>query len=194
MQIKLLVGLGNPGSDYIVTRHNIGFKFINQVIKCSSMDVTKKVKHKSQLFKVMLKEQPLLCIKPQTYMNLSGEAVQQVAHFYDIKPAQICVITDDLDLDFGVARLRQKGGAGTHNGLKSVIHHLGTEGFLRLRLGIGPKPSVMDAKDFVLARFSETEQAQLSHLLPAVCEQFLSFFQGPVDQLMSAVNRSYISD
>ena len=192
MTIKLIVGLGNPGDQYVDTRHNIGFKFINQLIKCSVSDVVKKVKHKSQLYKILLQGQSVLCIKPQTYMNLSGEAVRLVADFYQIKPTEICVVTDDLDIEFGTVRFRKKGGAGTHNGMKSVIEQLGTQDFLRLRLGIGPKPPYMDAKDFVLARFLDQEQQQLPDFLALVTSAFSNCLDKDVDFIMSTVNKKYL--
>ncbi len=191
MTIKLIVGLGNPGDQYVDTRHNIGFKFINQLIKCSQSDVVKKVKHKSQLYKIILQGQPVMCIKPQTYMNLSGDAVRLVADFYQIKPTEICVVTDDLDIEFGTVRFRKKGGAGTHNGMKSVIEQLGTQDFLRLRLGIGPKPPYMDAKDFVLARFLDQEQQQLPDFLALVAATLSDCLDKDVDLIMSAVNKKY---
>ena len=153
MPIKLLVGLGNPGNNYSDTRHNIGFKFINTMLAAADEATSKKIKHKSHYYECIINEQKTRCIKPQTFMNCSGIAVQQTAQFYNIKPEEICIITDDLDIPFGTARFRKKGGAGTHNGMKSVIEQLGTQDFLRLRLGIGPKPQYMDAKDFVLAQF-----------------------------------------
>ena len=161
--MELIVGLGNPGAKYDGTRHNIGFKFINAIVKASSIEVSKKASLKSHVYQPVISGQKFLAIKPQTFMNLSGEAVVAVMNFYKIQPSEICVVTDDVDVEFGRVRVRAKGGAGTHNGMKSVVQCLGTQDFMRLRLGIGPKPEFMDSKDFVLQpfRLNELELGQL---------------------------------
>ena len=188
MPLKLIVGLGNPGDEYADTRHNIGFKFINAMIKASSTDVSKKTTLKSHLYQVTMNEASFICIKPQTYMNLSGEAVQAVMNFYKIEPNEICIVTDDLDIDFGTVRVRKQGGAGTHNGMKSVIQMLGTQDFTRLRLGIGPKPEYMDSRDFVLQRFGMTEQDPLPDMLDRIRDLFIKHMNDPVDVLMNRMN------
>ena len=188
MPLKLIVGLGNPGDEYADTRHNIGFKFINAMIKASSTDVSKKTTLKSHLYQVTMNEASFICIKPQTYMNLSGEAVQAVMNFYKIEPNEICIVTDDLDIDFGTVRVRKQGGAGTHNGMKSVIQMLGTQDFTRLRLGIGPKPEYMDSRDFVLQRFGMTEQGPLPDMLDRIRDLFIKHMNDPVDVLMNRMN------
>ena len=121
MTIRLMVGLGNPGPNYVDTRHNIGFKFINALLKLSTIETNKKTTLRSHLYQPLLNGERLFCIKPQTFMNLSGESVLAVMNYYRLTPANICVVFDDLDLDFGRVRLRGSGSAGTHNGLKSVI-------------------------------------------------------------------------
>ena len=188
MPLKLIVGLGNPGDEYADTRHNIGFKFINAMIKASSTDVSKKTTLKSHLYQVTINDASFICIKPQTYMNLSGEAVQAVMNFYKIEPNEICIVTDDLDIDFGTVRIRKQGGAGTHNGMKSVIQMLGTQDFTRLRLGIGPKPEYMDSRDFVLQRFGMTEQDPLPDMLDRIRDLFIKHMNDPVDVLMNRMN------
>ena len=188
MSLKLIVGLGNPGDDYVDTRHNIGFKFINAMIKASSTDVSKKTTLKSHLYQITMNDASIICIKPQTYMNLSGEAVQAVMNFYKITPNQVCIVTDDLDIAFGTVRVRKQGGAGTHNGMKSVIQMLGTHDFMRLRLGIGPKPEFMDSKDFVLQRFRNEEQTVLPDMLNNIRDLFLSHMNDSVDVLMNRMN------
>ena len=188
MSLKLIVGLGNPGDDYVDTRHNIGFKFINAMIKASSTDVSKKTTLKSHLYQITMNDASIICIKPQTYMNLSGEAVQAVMNFYKITPNQVCIVTDDLDIAFGTVRVRKQGGAGTHNGMKSVIQMLGTHDFMRLRLGIGPKPEFMDSKDFVLQRFRREEQTVLPNMLDGIRDLFLNHMNDSVDVLMNRMN------
>ena len=188
MPIKLIVGLGNPGDEYIDTRHNIGFKFINAMVKASSRDVSKKTTLKSHLYQVTVNDGSLICIKPQTYMNLSGEAVQAAMSFYKIEPNEICIVTDDLDIEFGTVRIRKQGSAGTHNGMKSVIQMLGTHDFMRLRLGIGPKPEFMDSKDFVLQRFRSEEKIVLPDMLNKIRDLFLNYMDDSVDVLMNRMN------
>tara|TARA_A100001011_G_C14001073_1_gene711421 strand:+ start:51 stop:638 length:588 start_codon:yes stop_codon:yes gene_type:complete len=188
MSLKLIIGLGNPGDDYVDTRHNIGFKFINAMIKASSVDVSKKATLKSHLYQVTVNDSSLICIKPQTYMNLSGEAVKAVMNFYKIEPNEICIVTDDLDIELGTVRVRKQGGAGTHNGMKSVIQMLGTQDFMRLRLGIGPKPEFMDSKDFVLQRFRNEEQTALPDMLNNIRDLFLNHMDDSVDVLMNRIN------
>ena len=188
MAIKLIVGLGNPGDKYVNTRHNIGFKFINALVKASTMEAPKKATLKSHVFQPVINGQKLLAIKPQTFMNLSGEAVVAVMNFYKLTPAQICIVTDDLDVPFGKVRVRAKGGAGTHNGMKSIIQQLGSQEFMRLRLGIGPKPEFMDSKDFVLQNFSSTEQDVLPTMLSDMAAAFIQYMHEPVDMIMNRLN------
>jgi len=189
--IKLIVGLGNPGDAYVNTRHNIGFKLINALVKASTIDASKKATLKSHVYSVAFGEHKMFAIKPQTYMNLSGEAVVAVMNFYKLKPSEICVVTDDLDVPFGKVRVRAKGGAGTHNGMKSVIQQLGTQEFMRLRLGIGPKPEFMDSKDFVLQNFTASEQVALPAMLTTMARDFIQHMNEPVDIVMNRLNPNH---
>ena len=186
--LKLIVGLGNPGEQYVNTRHNIGFKFINALVKASTMDAPKKATLKSHVFQPVINGQKLLAIKPQTFMNLSGEAVVAVMNFYKLTPAQICIVTDDLDVPFGKVRVRAKGGAGTHNGMKSIIQQVGSQDFMRLRLGIGPKPEFMDSKDFVLQNFNANERDVLPTMVSDMVKQFTKYMNDPVDKIMNRLN------
>jgi PTH1 family peptidyl-tRNA hydrolase len=163
----LIVGLGNPGKDYDGTRHNIGFDVLNKFV--SEHDefepwIAKK-DLKCQLASGQLGEARVLAIKPQTFMNLSGDAVQAVMNFYKLPAEQVLVVHDELDINFGQIRLRKGGTSAGHNGLKSIIGHIG-EDFGRVRIGIGPKKPVrMDSADFVLQAFSKEDQEQLPNLL-----------------------------
>lgn len=165
----LLVGLGNPGPQYDGTRHNVGFfcldEFVNRTDEMGLAGgwVDKK-DLKCQMATGQLGETRVIAIKPTTFMNLSGEAVQAVSHFYKIHPDHIIVVHDELDIDFGQIRLRKGGSAAGHNGIKSVTQHIG-EDFGRIRIGIGPKqPEQIDSADFVLQKFSTSEQAQMPAL------------------------------
>ena len=162
----LLVGLGNPGSEYDLTRHNVGFLAIDDfVAKTDEMeDWVAKKDLKCLLSSGQIGDARVIAIKPTTFMNLSGEAVQAVINFYKISPDHIAVIHDDLDVDFGQIRLRVGGSSAGHNGIKSVTKSIG-EAYGRIRIGIGPKePAEINREDFVLQKFSAEQQAQLPNL------------------------------
>lgn len=161
----LIVGLGNIGKQYEGTRHNIGFACIDAFAKEHAFPAWMEKKDlKCQLTSQTLGDTRVICIKPTTLMNLSGDAVQAVVHFYKVSPENILVVHDELDIPFGQLRMRTGGSAAGHNGLKSIIQHIG-EGFGRIRVGIGPKtPEQMDSADFVLAPFTKTEQEALKDL------------------------------
>lgn len=162
----LIVGLGNPGSEYDGTRHNIGFECIDEfVAKNSDMGgwVTKK-DLKCLMSTGRMGEVRVIAIKPTTFMNLSGEAVLAVSDFYKIHPNQTAVVHDELDINFGQIRTRMGGASAGHNGIKSIIQHLG-EDFGRVRIGVGPKtPEQIDSADFVLSKFTKAQQADIPAL------------------------------
>lgn len=162
----LLVGLGNPGEEYDGTRHNIGFACIDDFARRNDFPAWMVKKDlKCLLTSQLMADTRVIVIKPTTFMNLSGEAVQAVCHFYKLDPKQVTVVYDELDIDFGQIRLRVGGSAAGHNGVKSVIQHLG-EDFGRIRVGIGPKtPEKIDSAKFVLQKFSKDQQEHLKELL-----------------------------
>jgi len=161
----LVVGLGNPGKEYDRTRHNIGFECLDAFTKTNDFQPwIEKKDMKCLQTSATLGDTRVIAIKPTTFMNVSGDAVQAVASFYKIPAEKIFVVHDELDIPFGQIRLRTGGGSAGHNGLKSIIQHLG-EGFARVRIGIGPKqPEQMDSADFVLARFSKEQESHLTEL------------------------------
>ncbi len=166
----LLVGLGNPGKEYDLTRHNIGFACIDDfVIKTEGMESwIEKKDLKCLLSAGRIGDMRVIAMKPTAYMNLSGDAVQAVTHFYKISTGYVTVIHDELDIDFGQIRLRVGGSSAGHNGVKSVTQHIG-EGYGRVRIGVGPKkPAAIKSEDFVLQKFSAEEQAQLPNLMREV--------------------------
>tara|TARA_B100001094_G_C18039715_1_gene724377 strand:- start:9 stop:587 length:579 start_codon:yes stop_codon:yes gene_type:complete len=188
MSIKAIFGLGNPGDRYVNTRHNIGFKLIN-ALKSSACEVlSKKVKLNSQIFSCRVNNKSILLVKPQTYMNLSGEAVQAVMNFYKLSLDEICIIADDIDIEFSTVRVRKKGGAGTHNGLKSIIKLAASNEFMRIRLGIGSPPLNMQLSDFVLQNFSEKEQELLDNVLPKVSHILLENLEHTQDIVLNKLN------
>lgn len=162
----LLVGLGNPGKEYAGTRHNAGFMCLDAFVDATDEMETwiHKKDLKCHISSGRMGDTKVIAIKPQTFMNLSGEAVQAVAVFYKIHPDKIIVIHDDLDIDFGQIRTRKGGSDGGHNGIKSVTQHIG-EDYGRIRIGIGPKkPAQIKSEDFVLQKFSEDETSQLPNM------------------------------
>jgi PTH1 family peptidyl-tRNA hydrolase len=161
----LILGLGNPGREYAGTRHNVGFTALDAFAEANNFDpwINKK-DLKCEMASTRLGDTQVILIKPTTFMNLSGEAAQAVAHFYKIPAERIVAVYDEIDVDFGQIRLRTGGGSAGHNGVKSLIQHLG-EDFGRVRVGIGPKvPEQIDSADFVLGKFSKEQAAQLKNL------------------------------
>mgnify|MGYP001358292282 FL=1 len=156
--MKLIVGLGNPGKKYEQTRHNAGFMVIDAYAKKHGVSLSKKQKFKGEIGQFTKGGETILLLKPLTYMNLSGESVRAVREFYGIHDTDILIVYDDLDLSTGKLRIRQKGSAGGHNGIKSIIEHLHSQNFHRLRIGIDRHP-VIPTVDYVLGRFSKAEKA-----------------------------------
>lgn len=158
----LIVGLGNPGQEYQKTRHNVGFMVLDALAETCGFSFEENRAFKAYIAKENLHGQSVLFLKPQTYMNLSGQAVAAVANFYKIALQNILVICDDLSLELGTLRLRAGGSSGGQKGLENIINLLGTNNISRLRLGIGPRPNFIDAKNYVLAKFPK-EQEELLH-------------------------------
>lgn len=153
----LITGLGNPGRQYEMTRHNIGFHTIDYIAEQKNVKVNK-LKHKALYGETEIGGEKAYLIKPQTYMNLSGESIIEFAKFYKVPPENIIVISDDISLDTGRIRVRKKGSAGGHNGLKSIIYQLGSDNFPRVKMGVGsPEHKDYDLADFVLGRFTKDE-------------------------------------
>lgn len=177
--MKMIVGLGNPGRQYEHTRHNIGFETLD--LLAEQWDIRINVNRSGGLTGMGLAEgQKLLLVKPLTYMNLSGDCVQPLAAYYKLAPEDILVLCDDINLPMGQLRIRLKGSAGGHNGLKSIIGRLGSDGFPRIRMGVGGAPEGMDLKDLVLAHYSSAEQAAvLEEEKSAAAAVRLFLTQGP---------------
>ncbi|KGR88110.1 peptidyl-tRNA hydrolase [Ureibacillus massiliensis 4400831 = CIP 108448 = CCUG 49529] len=154
--MKLIVGLGNPGKQYEHTRHNIGFECIDALAEKWNAPLNQS-KFNGLYATIHRHEGKVMLLKPLTYMNLSGECVRPIMDYFDIEIEDMIVIYDDLDLDVGKLRLRQKGSAGGHNGIKSLIHHLGTQEFNRIRVGISRPPAGMKVPDYVLSKFTKEE-------------------------------------
>ena len=155
----IIVGLGNPGKDYKNTRHNIGFDVIDVIADKANISVMEK-KHKALVGKGVVAGQKVILAKPQTYMNLSGESVRSLLDYYKVDETdELIVISDDISLPPGQIRIRKKGSAGGHNGLKNIIAHLGHDSFHRIKMGVGEKPKGFDLADYVLGHFDKTDRA-----------------------------------
>ncbi|MBN9101830.1 MAG: aminoacyl-tRNA hydrolase [Pseudonocardia sp.] len=157
----LVVGLGNPGPDYSETRHNVGFRVVELLAARAGGGRFSRHKSNADVLEVRLAGRRVVLAKPRTYMNLSGGPVAGLAQYFSVAPADLIVVHDDLDLGFGVIRLKLGGGEGGHNGLRSITSSIGTRDYLRVRFGIGRPPGRQDPADFVLKRFSGAERKEL---------------------------------
>lgn len=185
----IIAGLGNPGREYENTRHNAGFMTIDKLAKEYGIDVSEK-KHKALIGKGVIEGQKVILAKPQTFMNSSGESIRELTDYY--KPdiaAEVIVIYDDITLDVGSIRVRKHGSAGGHNGMKSIIAHLGTEEFQRIRVGIGEKPPKMDLADWVLGHFPKEDKEHLEDGLKDACDAVLLLINKEPDEAMNRYNR-----
>ena len=165
--MKLFVGLGNPGERYKLTRHNVGFMVLDKLIQKSTVEGWDK-KFDSFFNKIIIDQKSMILLKPLTFMNISGHAVQKVKNFYGIDPNNIVIIHDDIDLELGKIKLKKGGGDGGHNGLKSIIKLIGSE-FSRIRIGIG-RPEKINVSSYVLNDFPEIEVSFLKKIILKSCE------------------------
>jgi len=184
--MKLIVGLGNPGSQYEQTRHNVGFMVVDALAQRLGTTVRRK-KFNGLTEEAYAEDTKLLLLKPQQYMNRSGHAVATAMGFYRLSPADVLVVTDDMAIDVGRLRLRAKGSAGGHNGLKDIIARLGSEAFARLRVGIGDSGR-MDAADYVLSRFSADEREIIDRTVQTAVEAICCWLRDGVDLAMTRYN------
>jgi peptidyl-tRNA hydrolase, PTH1 family len=181
----LLIGLGNPGREYANTRHNFGFMLIDRLaVRLNARGM--KVQSKAIVMNAHYEERKLTLAKPQTYMNLSGQSVQGLIHFYKIPLTNVMILSDDLDLPFGTIRIRASGGPGGQRGLSSILERLGTKEVPRLRLGIGRPSGRMDPADYVLQNFSRDDMQAISEILDRAADATLEF---AVNGLNSAMNK-----
>ncbi|MDM7461159.1 MAG: aminoacyl-tRNA hydrolase [bacterium] len=186
---RLIVGLGNPGAEYAHTRHNVGFWTIDLLAKRHGIAL-KTRKYHSKLGVGQISGATVVLAKPQTYMNLSGEAARALLHAYHLKPEQMLIIFDDIWLEPGAVRVRAKGSAGGHNGMKSIIGEVGTEAFPRVRIGIGQPPEGEDLADYVLSEPSPNERERLLHAVQRAADACEAWLTDPIEQVMSRFNTS----
>lgn len=187
----LIAGLGNPGREYAGNRHNVGFQIADRVVAAHQLSFSK-VQHQAMIAVGRLREHRVVIAKPQTFMNASGRAVSGLLNFYKIPLERLIVIFDDLDLPFGTLRLRSDGGAGGHNGMRSIIGQLGTNQFARLRVGIGRPPGRMDPAAFVLQDFGRDEALELPGLLDRAVQAVETFVVADINTAMNQFNSSQL--
>ena len=185
----LVVGLGNPGSQYEATRHNVGFRAVDALAKEAGVKIGR-AKFQALTAQATVGGVRVLLMKPQTYMNLSGVAVKQAADFYKVPPERVLVLFDDIDLDVGRLRIRRNGSAGGHNGIKSIISSLGSQEFPRIKIGVGAKPHPdYDLADWVLSRFTLAEQKLLDPAIEHAAEAVPVIFTQGIERASSQFNR-----
>ncbi|MBQ2986914.1 MAG: aminoacyl-tRNA hydrolase [Tyzzerella sp.] len=190
----VIVGLGNPTAEYAGTRHNVGFDVIDAIAEKYNISVTER-KHRAFCGKGIIAGQKVLLVKPQTYMNLSGESVRSVLDFYKVDvETELLVIFDDVSLDVGQLRIRKKGSAGGHNGIKNIIQHVGTNVFQRIKVGVGEKPKNYDLADYVLGHFSKAEKEEMEEGYKKAVNAVEFIVQGEVDAAMNEFNKKIVKE
>ena len=184
----IIVGLGNPGRQYENTRHNIGFDVIEALAERDHIAVLEK-KHKAIIGKGFVEGQKCILAKPQTFMNLSGESVRQLLDYYKVdEESELIVISDDVSLDVGQIRIRKKGSAGGHNGLKNIIAHLGHDTFTRVKMGVGEKPQGYDLADYVLGHFTDRERKVMDEAAGRAADAIRTIITKGADSAMNEFN------
>lgn len=185
----IIAGLGNPGKEYEGSRHNVGFMTLDALADRYQIDIREKA-HKALIGKGMIEGNKVILVKPQTYMNLSGESIRSVMDYYKTEPSEFIVIYDDISLEPGQIRIRKKGSAGGHNGIKNIIAHLGTQEFPRIRIGVGEKPPRMDLADYVLSRFPKEEKEEMEQAFRDGAAAAVSMMNEGIDTAMNRFNGS----
>lgn len=184
----LVVGLGNPGLEYSQSRHNAGFLVVQALARQWGLQLKARA-HRSRLAETRRGRTTVVLALPQTYMNLSGQAVSSLLTGYRAKPENLIVVYDDLDLDLGQIRVRGSGSPGSHKGMRSIVEAVGTQDFPRVRIGIGPKPEGRDAADYVLEEFLPEEREKLNPALAQACRAVEMIIEGDLPRAMNLFNR-----
>lgn len=183
-----VVGLGNPGSKYRNTRHNVGFDTIECLAQRNNTKVSK-IKFKAIYGETQIGNEKVLLIKPQTYMNRSGESVMEVCNFYKLPVEKVIVIVDDIDISFGSLRIRAKGSAGSHNGMKSIIYHLQSDTFPRVKIGVGKPVEGQDLADYVLSGFNKEERITIDETIERAAKAVEKIITDDINAAMNEYNR-----
>lgn len=184
----IIAGLGNPTKEYEGTRHNVGFQVIDKIAEKYNIAVDAK-KGRAYVGKGIIEGQKVLLVKPQTYMNLSGESIRELVDYFKVDPKEeLLVIYDDISLNPGQIRIRKKGSAGGHNGIKNIIAMTGTQNFMRIKVGVGEKPKGWDLADYVLGRFSTEDRTKVEEAIGHAMDAAVLMMQGEVDKAMNDYN------
>ena len=183
----VIAGLGNPGLKYAGTRHNVGFGALDELAEAYRISVDTG-KHRALIGKGVIEGQKVILVKPQTYMNLSGESIREVMEYYKLSVEELLVIYDDINLDVGQLRILEKGSAGGHNGMKNIIACLGSDHFPRLRVGVGAKPPRMDLADYVLGHFPSEELPSVREGIKHAAEAAAMIVKGEMAPAMNQFN------
>lgn len=190
----IIAGLGNPGKEYENTRHNAGFNVIDALAEKYNIGVSEKA-HKALVGKGYIEGTKVILVKPQTYMNNSGESLREITDYYKVDPEnELIVIYDDISLNVGMLRIRDKGSAGGHNGIKSIISHLGTQTFLRIKVGVGDKIPEMDLADHVLGHFSKEDKEVMKGSFEKARDAAVMLLSGDVEKAMNVYNRKVTNE
>ncbi|GAB4564270.1 MAG: aminoacyl-tRNA hydrolase [Anaerolineae bacterium] len=189
--LRMIVGLGNPGREYERHRHNVGFQCLDLLASKHGLSFDER-RNKAALARGVILGRRVILVKPLTFMNAAGTAVAPVARFFKVLPSDLLVVYDDLDLPLGRIRVRPEGGSGGHNGMKSIIQHLGTQAFPRVRVGIGRPPGRMDPADYVLQDFTPEQEEVMAEVRDRVVEAIECWLQNGVVEAMNAFNHVYI--
>jgi PTH1 family peptidyl-tRNA hydrolase len=183
----IIIGLGNPGRQYENTHHNVGFDTVDILSGKFGIKIAK-LKHKALIGDGLIQGKRVLLVKPQTYMNLSGESVREVVEWYNIPLKNIIIIYDDVDLPLGRIRIRPKGSSGTHNGMKSIIYQLQSDEFPRIRIGIGKPPKNWDMADYILSRFDAEERKIIGQSISKAAEAAVEIINSGIEKAMNMYN------
>ncbi len=185
--MKLIIGLGNPGLAYAGTRHNVGFKVINKVAKLIGIEI-KGRRYQSRMGEGKISGHEVILAKPMTYMNLSGVAVELLVRNFKASPLDLLVVYDDVSLELGKLRIRKKGSAGGHNGIKSIIEKLANEEFARMRIGIGTPPPEVSFRNYVLSPFTDEENEVIEQVIEKAAEAVICIIEEGIDAAMNKYN------
>lgn len=187
--MKIIIGLGNPTVKYENTRHNVGFKVMDGIAQNAGLSFAMESKFKAEIAKGLWGSEQVLLVKPQTFMNLSGEALSLIMGYFKVEVADILIVYDDLSLDMGMLRFRANGSDGGHNGIKSIIKSLGgSKDFARLKVGIGPQPPYMPSEKFVLGEFTSQEQLLLADVVKYSVDAIQCFINSGISEAQNKFN------
>ncbi len=187
-KLYIVAGLGNPGRQYENTRHNMGFLAIDELARKLNVNVNR-IKFKGLVGETNIAGEKVYLVKPQTYMNNSGQCIYEICNFYKVNPKNLIVIVDDIDIEFSSLKIKKKGSAGTHNGLKSIIYMLQSDEFPRIKIGVGKQGQNEDLADFVLSGFSKSEQAEMNNTIENAAQSVIEIIENGIESAMNKYNK-----